>query len=431
MKLSAIALLGVSAVAVAQPHHAHVHKHINRRHGSPIEKRADTTVVGPPIETVYELNGDKLDKLRVEEGIRKGIYILVSESATPTSTAAPTPSVKAGEFLEQKPKPSTTSTTSAPVTTSAAPVPTTTSTPEPEPTTEKVVVTPSPSAAPKGGNGVDSDFPSGTIDCSTFPSDYGAIAVDYLQMGGYIGIQKTPSFTPGDSSISEIHTGVAGDSCSSGSFCSYACPAGYQKSQWPSSQGNTGQSIGGIYCNNNGKLELSNPSLSKKLCIKGTGEVKVKNTLSKNVAICRTDYPGTESETVPLNTQPGQEYEMTCPDANNYYRWGTAFTSAQYYINPAGAPVEDACRWNSAGSNLGNWAPVNLGVGKGPAGMTYISIFRNAPTNPDGVLNFNIEITGDVSGKCEYRDQTFWNNGVESASGCTVLVTGVATYKLY
>jgi hypothetical protein len=239
-------------------------------------------------------------------------------------------------------------------------------------------------------------------------------------MGGWIGIQKTPSYTPGDASISEIHTGIAGDNCGPNMFCSYACPAGYQKSQWPSSQGNTGQSIGGLYCNSNGKLEIVNAALSSKLCIKGTGEVKVKNTLSKNVPICRTDYPGTESETVPLNTQGGAEYELTCPDANNYYRWGGASTSAQYYINPSGSPVEDACRWNSAGSNLGNWAPVNLGVGKGPGGMTYISIFQNAPTNPDGVLDFNIVITGDVSNKCEYRSGTFYNNGVASPSGCTV-----------
>ncbi|KFY39595.1 hypothetical protein V494_03907, partial [Pseudogymnoascus sp. VKM F-4513 (FW-928)] len=195
--------------------------------------------------------------------------------------------------------------------------------------------------------------------------------------------------------------------------------------------GNTGQSVGGLYCNAQGKLELTNPTLSKTLCIKGTGEVKVKNTIGRNVPICRTDYPGTESETVPLDTQPGQEYELTCPDANKYYTWGDAATSAQYYINPAGSPVEDACRWNEAGSNMGNWAPVNLGVGKGPTGQTYISIFANKPTNPDGKLNFNLEIVGDVSGKCAYIDGEFYNNGVADPSGCTVLVTGTATYKIY
>ena len=230
----------------------------------------------------------------------------------------------------------------------------------------------------------------------------------------------TPNFSPGDAFISLINTGIGGDNCQANTFCSYACPAGYQKSQWPTSQGNTGQSIGGLYCNAQGKLELTNSKLSKKICIKGTGEVKVKNTINKNVPICRTDYPGTESETVALDTQPGQEYELTCPDANKYYTWGSAATSAQYYINPSGSPVEDACRWNEAGSNMGNWAPVNLGVGKGPTGQTYISIFANKPTNPDGKLNFNLKITGDVSGKCAYVDGEFYNNGVVDPSGCTV-----------
>lgn len=428
MKLSAVALLGASALVAAQPHgHDHMGRHALREQGSPVEKReASTVVVEAAVATVYELNGKALDKNVVQEGINKGIYVLISESKISTSTPAPVPTVKPAEFFE---KPASTSSSIS----SSLVVPT------PTPTPSSSSVAPSPPAAaptkaveaPSTGSGVDSDFLSGSIDCTSFPSSYGAIAVDYLKMGGWIGIQKTPSYTPGDGSISEIHTGIAGDNCGPNMFCSYACPAGYQKSQWPKSQGNTGQSIGGLYCNSNGKLELSNSALSKKLCIKGTGETKVKNTLSKNVAICRTDYPGTESETVPLNTQPGSEYELTCPDANNYYRWGGASTSAQYYINPSGAPVEDACRWNSAGSNLGNWAPVNLGVGKGPSGMTYISLFQNAPTNPDGVLDFNIEITGDVSSKCEYRGGQFYNNGVASSSGCTTLVTGVATYKLY
>ncbi|OBT60037.1 hypothetical protein VE03_10569, partial [Pseudogymnoascus sp. 23342-1-I1] len=153
-------------------------------------------------------------------------------------------------------------------------------------------------------------FPSG-IDCSHFPSDYGAVKAEWLSLGGWIGLQMTPNYKPGDSAISFISTGIMGDICAANTFCSYACPAGYQKSQWPTAQGDIGQSIGGLYCNRDGKLELSNPELSKKLCITGTGEVKVKNTTGKNIPICRTDYPGTESETVPLDTQPNQEYESS------------------------------------------------------------------------------------------------------------------------
>ena len=403
----AYAAAALAGLVAAQPHKQHAHRHL---HGSKIENRADPVVVDGPTETVYELNGQKMSKEEVEAGLRDGIFVLLVDEAP---KVAPTPVVKAGEFIEGK-KPEAPK-APAPEVKKPEPIPEKAAAPAPP----KVEAPKAPApAAPKSGSGVNTPFPSGKIDCSHFPSDYGALAVDWLKMGGWIGLQQTPGYTPGVA-ISTIHTGIAGDKCAPGTFCSYSCGPGYQKSQWPTTQGATGQSVGGLFCNSRGKLELTNPDHNV-LCIGGTGEVRVKNKLNRNVPICRTDYPGTESETVPLNTQPGQEYEMTCPDAKKYYKWGNAFTSAQYYINPAGSPVEDACRWNEAGSNMGNWAPVNLGVGKGPAGMTYISIFRNAPTNPDGKLNFNIKITGDVSGRCEYHSGTFWNNGAESPSGCTV-----------
>jgi hypothetical protein len=100
--------------------------------------------------------------------------------------------------------------------------------------------------------------------------------------------------------------------------------------------------------------------------------------------------------------------------------WENSATSAQYYVNPAGTSVADACVWGEAGSNTGNWAPVNLGVGKATTGETFISMFPNSPTNTYGKLNFNIEIDGGVSGKCTYEDGTFYQNGVASVTGCTV-----------
>jgi hypothetical protein len=50
--------------------------------------------------------------------------------------------------------------------------------------------------------------------------------------------------------------------------------------------------VGGLYCQN-GKLHLSNPA-QQTLCESGTRNVNVfvKNTMSQNVAICRTNYPG-------------------------------------------------------------------------------------------------------------------------------------------
>lgn len=417
MKFSAIALVGAATLAAAQHKHAHRHP---ARHGSPVEARNPdvTETVPAAVVTVYELNGDDIPWDEVEAGLKDGKYVLVGDKISTvipvppstSSTPTPTPSTSEAAKFFEKPSTSTTPTsTYVPPTTSAAP--TTSSTPAPAPG--------SSSSSSNGGGNIDSDFPSGTIPCSHFPSDYGAVYIDWLGLGGWSGIQNTPNYNILDNVISYIETAVSGSTCTENSFCSYACPAGYQKSQWPKAQGNTGQSIGGLYCNSNGMLELSRESETK-ICTRGVGGVKVTNKLSSNAAICRTDYPGSESETVPLNTQPGQTYELTCPDANTYYSWQNSPTSAQYYINNAGVSESDACQWGTAGSNRGNWAPVNMGVGRGKDGNTYISLFPNAPTNPDGKLNFNIKITGAVSGDCSYSGGKYYSSGNEAPTGCTV-----------
>jgi hypothetical protein len=129
-----------------------------------------------------------------------------------------------------------------------------------------------------------------------------------------------------------------------------------------------------------------------------------------------------------LNVAAGATEPICNPDASTYYTWEGSATSAQYYINPSGTDVSKACQWGSSGGNIGNWAPVNMGVGKSTAGETFISLFQNSPTNPDGVLDFNIKITGGVSGDCEYKSGKYYNNGVESSTGCTVSVTGTALF---
>lgn len=441
MKFSQIALLGAATLAVAQPHaHNHAHRH-PARHGSPVEARDGDYVVvtetaPAPVKTVYELNGTPIPLDDVEEGLKDGKYVLIgdtsspvpttsiapSTSSTPTPTPTPTPSTSEAAKFIQKPTTSETPTSTyvAP-TTSAAPTPSSTS------------VAPAPasssSSSSTGTTGLTQEFKSGQVKCSEFPSAYGAVYADWLDLSGWIGVQQVPDYSFGiDEAISYIETIISGSGsgCTEKSFCSYACPAGYQKSQWPTAQGSTGQSIGGLYCNADGYLELSN-TLETTLCIPGTGGVEVTNNLSKNVCVCRTDYPGTESETVALDTQPGQTYALTCPDANTYYKWEDASTSAQYYINPQGVAASDACTWSSAGSNCGNWAPVNAGVGRGTDGVTYLSLFPNAPTNPDGTLDYTIKITGDVSDKCVYSGGTYTMNGNSSPHGCTVAITNGGT----
>jgi len=200
-------------------------------------------------------------------------------------------------------------------------------------------------------------------------------------------------------------------------MCSYACPAGYQKSQWPTSQGSTGQSVGGIQCSN-GKLHLTNPSLSSSLCIAGAGGVQAQNNAGGVVAICRTDYPGTEAETIPVELQPGQTESLANPDAATYYSWQGSATSAQYYLNPIGTSAQDGCQWGSSGSNIGNWAPINFGVGY-KDGKTWLSIFQNSPTT-SASYSGTVELQGDLSAKCIYQNGQYCGATGCNSNGCTV-----------
>ena len=129
-----------------------------------------------------------------------------------------------------------------------------------------------------GGGGIGADFPDGEVPCTHFPSEYGAEALSWVTKGGWSGIQVNGG------------SGDAAGICVEGALCSYACPAGYSKAQWPSDQPASGESHGGLLCKG-GKLYKTRTDYNK-LCQAGHGSDKVKNTLGKFVAICRTDYPG-------------------------------------------------------------------------------------------------------------------------------------------
>jgi hypothetical protein len=266
------------------------------------------------------------------------------------------------------------------------------------------------------GGGLDTPFPSGTISCSAFPSAYGPIPIDWLHTEGWTGVQKCPKYNKG-SLIDYIETGVKGNGCAKKSFCSYACPPGYQKTQWPSDQGATGQSIGGLYCNDDGMLELSRPE-KKTLCEPGAGGVTIQNDLPVVVSSCRTDYPGTEAMVIPCVAQAGQSgIPLSNPYSPDYYQWQGKSTTAQWYVNKKGLGPEKACVWDSDEDHdgRGNWAPVNIGVGKNQDGLTFISIFPNKPTS-NANLDYNIEIIGDVNAECKLENGAYTGGG----NGCTV-----------
>ncbi|EMC99330.1 hypothetical protein BAUCODRAFT_65876 [Baudoinia panamericana UAMH 10762] len=429
MRIATSLLSAAVVVAAAQPHgHSHQHAHLEERQFHP-DNTADVIVVPGPTEVAYVLNGHAISEQEVEEGVRNGTLVFaqdgaVSSASSSASSSAPPSSAAA---------PTTSSTTyAAPATSSSAPA-----------YSAPGSSSSSTSSSGSGSNsnsastsGVNTPFPDGQLSCSTFPSQYGAVSVDWIGLGGWTGIQSPGSNNGGYSDImtQDKNTCPSGTNCcQEGMFCSYACPAGYQKSQWPSTQGKTGQSVGGLLCSG-GKLHLTNPSLTGNLCMTGASEVTVliNNTLSSNVAVCRTDYPGTEGETVPVNTQPNSVSNLTCPDASNYYTWEGGFTSAQYYVNPYGVPVADACQWGSSANPTGNWAPLNLGVGY-TGGNAWLSIFQNLPTTSE-LLNFTVEVVGDnLAGKCRYSNGQYCGGEnyqtCSSTTGCTVsMSSGTATF---
>lgn len=418
MKTTMINLALAATLASAQPHnHGHGRFHQKRGAASPVEniKRADvvTTVVAAT-ETAYVMGNKVVTPEEAKAGIDKGLFIVVGES-TPTFIPPPPPS----------PTPTTSEKKMA-----AMFIQKETSTPSPTPTPSPSPTSASPPPPPKsssggggfssnGGSGLHADFPDGELPCEWESVEkYGGMAIPWAGIKGFTAVQKVPTFKVG-MKIANIITAIKGEGCEDDAFCSYACPAGYVKTQWPEEQGLTGQSVGGLHCLN-GKLHLTRPE-KKTLCEENAGGLTLKNSLKQGVATCRTDYPGTENMIVPTWADAGSTATLANIKSSGYYTWEGKDTTLQYYINPAGVSVEEACTWDSftVPQSTGNWAPTNLGVGQSRDGNTYLSIFPNAPTSK-AKLNFNIRITGDVTSKCTLEDGEYYTDGVKSPLGCTV-----------
>ena len=436
----ASAVAATAGLVAAQPHNhlRHKHLHAHRRSPAPIVKAYIPEVIDDAAATVivYEVNGQDITAADVMEGIANGtlqwatgggmsIVAATSTEAAVQYNAQPfaTPSLVAASSVAAIHVANVATATAL----SALSVPAASS-------GSTGASTISASTSSNSNAGVLAAFPDGQIDCSTFPSAYGALPLNYLGLGGWAGIQRPQStLAAGFSDITTVVSSMCsgGNCCSEGSYCSYACPAGYQKSQWPATQGATGQSVGGIVCQN-GKLHLTNPALSGSLCMPGTSAVAVmvQNKMSQGAAVCRTDYPGTEGETIPLTAAPGTTTNLTCPDSGNYFTWQGLKTSAQYYVNPAGVPADQACQWGSPAQDWGNYAPLNLGVGYS-AGSAWLSIFQNAPTT-SAKLDYSVELVGDAGGyanligRCRYSSasgQYCSGENYETCSstvGCTV-----------
>lgn len=340
-----------------------------------------------------------------------------TSSAEATTTSSPATAVTSSSF-EQK----TTSTTSSSKTAETSTTSTSSSSAKVGSSTSSSAKATSTSTS-SGGiygdlaafSGPTEKFQDGTIPCSQFPAGQGVVAIDWINQDGWSGIENPDTST--------------GGSCADGSYCSYACQAGMSKTQWPSSQPADGRSIGGLYCKN-GMLYRSNTN-NDYLCEWGYPSAYVVSQLNQGVAVCRTDYPGTENMVIPTYVGAGQSQPLTVVDQDTYYTWQGMKTSAQYYVNNAGVSLEDGCVWGNAGSGIGNWAPMNFGAGH-TNGVSYLSLIPN-PNNRTP-LNFNVKIVASdsssvVQGECKYENGVYNGSG---SDGCTVAVTsGSAHFVLY
>lgn len=416
----ATTLIGANAIVSALPH-----MHVKR------DEECVTTVTDAhqhkravAVEYVYQT-------VTVDgQGQTIGRISAVTENETVSPTSTLTPSTGAATTTSS-PAAAVTTSPSAEVATSSSPASkaaeTTTSSSSPaqvaSSTSSSAKATSTSVSTGSGGiagdlaafSGPNQKFQDGTIPCSQFPAGQGVIAIDWINQGGWSGIENPDTST--------------GGSCADGSYCSYACQAGMSKTQWPSSQPSDGRSVGGLYCKN-GLLYRSNTN-NDYLCEWGSPSAYVVSELNQGVAICRTDYPGTENMVIPTYVGAGQTQPLTVVDQDTYYTWQGMKTSAQYYVNNAGVSTQDGCVWGTAGSGIGNWAPLNFGAGY-TNGVSYLSLIPN-PNNKTP-LNFNVKIVASdsssvVQGECYYENGQYNGSG---SDGCTVAVTsGSAHFVLY
>lgn len=308
MKLQYITTLAAVVVVVAaKPHH---YMHRRAHDAAKRNARADSVVYVPAATVtsiVYWLDGHSITEEDVRQGIANGTLMWGEDGALsstvsiirPISLATPAPASDSATQATQE----------APNTGAVGPA---SLSPEPEKASSTSAAQPTSPAQESGALSVswadlvdqngycascDKEFPSGTIPCDEFPYGYGALPLAHEGLGGWSGIQD-PQYSGGDGfdDITTVVKGSCSDGscCTAGSFCSYGCPNPYLKLSFPKKQGRTGQSVGGLYCNSNGYLEMADGSIGKTLCGQSSKSmtVKVKNKLSKSVSFCRTDYPG-------------------------------------------------------------------------------------------------------------------------------------------
>ena len=430
--LLSLTLLAASALAVPAPNaHAHDHHRRQHRHAAPVEKRdADYVIL---YETVtVGVDGKPVGTATGTQTIYEPPKTLAVDgnAVKAKATSAPPPVLEDKKLL---------STTSLPPATSTPKLPTTpaSTTPEqPKTTTPTAPTAPTtPANTDLGRYGLSSGtlknplgpwqppskkFVDGFYPCSSPPADMeGVVVLPHLGMSGYTSIQQ------GNAAASQ---------CTPGAYCSYACQPGMLKTQWPSEQPSDGQSRGGLICKDDGKLYRTQTGTDY-LCMWSYKGAFVTNKLSQGVAICQTDYPGSENMDIPTWAAPNSaDTPLSDTDAANYWRWQGKPISSQFYVNKAGVSQDQGCQWNTPGSGMGNFAPLIFGASYVASdGISYLSITANPETTDKA--NYSVtfkakDASSSLNGDCVYSGGSFSGSSA-TANGCTVGCRGSCEYVIY
>ncbi|KAI4608111.1 hypothetical protein J4E83_009294 [Alternaria metachromatica] len=401
--------------------HRHAHAH------DPVKRGTMFTPAATETHIVYWLDDHSITEEEAREGIANGTLKWGNDGVLSTSTSSPIALPTLPPAADPSPEPTPKKAAEQPEPVAPEPqkpaptpeMPPSDPTPSPSQDTTPVQQTGTPrpwiDMVDKDGHCAecDKEFPDGKIRCTEFPHGYGALPIAHEGLGGWSGIQD-PQYSGGDGfdDITTVPKGSCSDGtcCTSGSFCSYGCPNPYLKASFPSIQGRTGQSVGGLYCNEDGFLEMADGKIANTLCVQGSKQmgVKVQNKLSKSVSFCRTDYPGTESMTFPVTVGPGETGFLANPDQQKYFFWQGKKTSAQYYVNKQGVPEDEACTWGTEMGGKGNWAPAVFGTSfdDGPMQEGFSSLKQNELCKKER-LGYDITFIGDgVVSPCRYKTAT-------------------------